>query len=470
MVYRQLFDRSKPADRVRAGVIGAGHYATAVVTQSRDIPRLEVPAIADVSVKAARQAYRHAGFADEDVVVCESHNAALQAIERGQQVILPDSMLLMELPVDVIVESTGVPEAGARHALAAIRHGKHVAMVNKETDVVVGPILKHLADQAGVVYTAVDGDQPSLLIGLVTWAQELGLEVLCGGKSLEFDLVFDAAAETVSFSDRVLPLDASEVEIFNPIPHGQVARVVNRRRALLGDLGQSAGAYAELAIVANATGLIPDAARLHCPVVRTAEIPEVLCPVDEGGILGQRGVIDAVTSLRHPHEAGLGGGVFVVVACANDYSRHILTTKGLISNSNGSAALIYRPYHLCGVETAISILCATLLGVPTGAVELSPRFDVIARATENLKAGEPVDGDSGPGLEARMLPAQPVMADRPLPYFMAHGNVLAVDVPAGTMVTADMVVAPPDSTLWSLRVQQDRRFFDRAKDPFVAPR
>ena len=62
-------------------------------------------------------------------------------------------------------------------------------MASKEAGIVVGPILNHLANQKGVVYTEVEGDQPSLLIGLNSWAETLGLEVLAAGKSSEYDFV-----------------------------------------------------------------------------------------------------------------------------------------------------------------------------------------------------------------------------------------------------------------------------------------
>ena len=54
-------------------------------------------------------------------------------------------------------------------------------LVDKEAECVCGPILKRLADKAGVVYTAEDGDQPSLTMGLMSWAQMLGLEIIGGG-------------------------------------------------------------------------------------------------------------------------------------------------------------------------------------------------------------------------------------------------------------------------------------------------
>jgi predicted homoserine dehydrogenase-like protein len=459
MIYRQLFERVESQPHVRAGVIGTGQYATAIVTQAQAISRLDVPVLADTDLEAARRACYHAGFADQDVAVCESRDAALRAIERGQIVVLPDALLMMDLPVDVIVESTGAVEGGARHALEAIRHGKHIVMVNKETDVVVGPILKHLAGRAGVVYTAPDGDQPSLLIGLVGWARELGLEVLSGGKAYEDTAVFDAAAGAVSYEDRSVSLDATQIEAFGSILPGQIHRFIEGRRAVLGSPGRSAGALAELAIVANGTGLTPDIASLHCPILRTPEIPQVLCPEEEGGILQRRGVVDALTTLRHPHEAGLGGGVFVVIACANAYSRHFLKLKGLPSNDRSSAMLIYRPYHLCGVETPISILSAALLGTPTGATDLRPRFDVVARATRDLGAGEIVSDKPDSGLGVRMVPAQPVTDGSPLPYFMAEGNALRTDVAAGSVLTTEMIVPPPNSSLWSLRARQDEHFF-----------
>jgi predicted homoserine dehydrogenase-like protein len=459
MVYPSLFNHLAPQKTVRVGVIGTGHFATAVVTQASAIPRLEVPVVADVNIEAARRAYRRAGIPAEQVAVCESREAALRALENGWRVILNDALLLMDLPLDVVVEATGVPEAGARHVLTAIGHGKHVAMVNKETDATVGPILKYLADRAGVVYTAVDGDQHGLLISLVAWAQELGLEVLCGGKARDAEFVYDPNSGAVWCADQEVVLDGAGQQFLRPIPPGESALWVNKRQELLSELPQVGGYdLVELAIAANATGLLPDVETLHAPALHTAEIPEALCPLEEGGILQQRGAIEAVTCLRLAHEAGLGGGVFMVIACENDYSRHILTSKGLIANSRDSTALIYRPYHLCGVETPISLLCAGLLGHPTGATELRPRVDVVARTRVDLKAGCIPGDDHSPDLQALLRPAQAVQTGTPLPFHMGNGNPLAVDVPAGTVITAEMVAPPLGSTLWSLRVQQDQHF------------
>ncbi len=452
MIYRQLFDRMAPLKTVSAGVIGTGDFSTAIMAQSTLMPRLNVSVAADLEVARVERAYRQAGFAAERLAVCETRAAPLHALEQGQRVILTDPLLMMDLPVDVIVEATGDAEAGATHALSAIRHGKHVSMVNKEADAVVGPILKHAVDREGVVYTAADGDQHGLLIGLVSWARELGLEVLCAGKATDGTIVFRREDGSLEHRGRNVPLDADGRRVF-----GSAGREhLEQRAAILGDAARpEVNDYEETVIVANATGLAPDVEELHHPVVRTAEIPGVLCPQEDGGVLRSRGAIDMAVELRDAHATPMAGGVFVVVASAREYSRRFLVGKGHASNGRGTASLLYRPYHLCGVEATMSVLCAALLGLPTGATDYRPRFDVVGRVSRRMKPGR-VLGDED--VEARILPAASVSPGSPLPLRMAIGRPLARSVEAGDLISAGTITAPVDSALWSLRAEQDEHF------------
>jgi predicted homoserine dehydrogenase-like protein len=405
-----------------------------------------VTAVADLSAEAARHAWARAGVPEEAMLLCDNRSDAMRAIEAGKRVIAVDPLLLMELPLDVIVEATGNPEGGARHAEAAIRHGKHVAMVNKEADVTVGPILKRLADEAGVVYTAVDGDQHGRLIGLVAWARRLGLEVLCGGKSRDMEIRWDPQSLPRSGQSETIGLTEEDLAA---------------RQALLGAGGRIGNwDLVELVIAANATGLIPDLpSGVHCPALSISEIPHVLCPTEMGGILRSRGVIDCVTCLSRPHEAGLGGGVFVVVTAATEAAREVLRRGGVCSNSDGTATLITRPYHLLGVEAITSILAAALLGVGTGAVDYPPRFDVAYRAARDLEAGTLIGDDQSPDTEALITPAAPLADSASLPAHLASGNRLVRPAARGTVITREMVAAPAESILWALRARQDAAFF-----------
>lgn len=59
-----------------------------------------------------------------------------------------------------------------------------------------------MAKRRGCVISPVDGDQPALAIGLISWAETVGLEILAAGKSSEYDFVFDPAAETMTSNGR----------------------------------------------------------------------------------------------------------------------------------------------------------------------------------------------------------------------------------------------------------------------------
>lgn len=448
----------------RAGVIGTGHFATAVVTQSESISSLEVSAVADLNPDAARRAFRLAGVPEEALRFCESRADALAALERGQRVIVEDALLLMELPLDVIVESTGVPEAGARHAQAAIAAGKHVAMVSKETDSVVGPVLARRARDAGVSYTPVDGDQHGLLVELVGWCRMLGLEILCAGKARDGDYFYDRLAREVQGGDRILRLTGSDSRWLAPLRPLNLAGQLAARMDFLADLpGVGGWDLTETVIAANALDLRPDdpfdgegGGRLHGPALYTTEIPGVLCPGEMGGILHNRGVIDILTSLRVPEAAGLGGGVFAVVHAATEYSRQILATKGCLTNAGGDAALIYRPYHMCGVETPATLLAAARQGYSTYDASYRQRWDVVMIARRDLRAGETLGTDHSPDVECVIAPVQSIADPNGwLPVHLGSGNRLIADVPAGAPVPVGAIERPAHSILWELRDGQD---------------
>ncbi|KYZ77677.1 hypothetical protein AXX12_18270 [Anaerosporomusa subterranea] len=470
MIYQHLYSRFSKKGHVTAAIIGSGHFGTAVITQSMHNPLLKVPVVCDQNVSRARDAYGKAGITDDMVVVCDSVSTAKAALEQGKYVIVADPMIVMELPIDVIGEATGIPEAGVRHALAAIQHGKHIAMINKEADSAVGPILQHLAEKSGLVYTPVDGDQHGLLIGMFYWAQTLGLNVICGGKARDAEFVLDRKKKTVTceadgitiHETKVVQLKDEDLDLFDELPVGKEAEYMERRKALLAELPMAGGFdLCELTIMCNSTGLAPDVPATHEAIVRITEVPKVLCTKEDGGFLRKTGAIEVVTVFRDTFESGLGGGEFMVVASPNEYSQMILTTKGCLSNSKGTAALVHRPHHLCGVETSTSILCAGMVGITTGSSEYLPRYDLVRTAACDLKAGYKLGTDHDQNLKSAIVPANAISGKSPVPAHMANGNELLCDVSAGTMITFDMIKRPEDSVLWDLRQQQDQLFLQK---------
>jgi predicted homoserine dehydrogenase-like protein len=157
---------------VRAGLIGAGKFGSMFLAQVPSTPGLLVSAIADLNPDRGRAACRATGW-DEDRV------GATTYLEDGAALAARDD-------VDVVIEATGNPGAGVRHALAAIGAGKHIVMVNVEADVLCGPALAARARAAGTVYSMAYGDQPALVAEMVDWARAAGFGVQAAGKGTKY--------------------------------------------------------------------------------------------------------------------------------------------------------------------------------------------------------------------------------------------------------------------------------------------
>jgi predicted homoserine dehydrogenase-like protein len=457
MNYHALLSRSGRV--VRAALIGTGEFGCSLVSQSLSIDNLDVRVLCDRNLQAARDACRRAGVPQDAITVCDSPASARKNFGNGRYVLVEDSALAMDLPVDIVVEATGNPEAGAANAAAAIALGKHVAMATKEADSVIGPVLHGRARRAGLTYTPVDGDQPSLLLGLLSWARTLGLEVVAAGKSSEYDFIYDPAAETVSWRDRSVEVPGFAAS-WQLAPGDRAGTITRRAKALAALPQRTVPDLCEMGLVVNASKLSPDTPSFHAPLARTVEVPDVFCPRDDGGILEATGVIDVFNCLRRPDEASFAGGVFIVVACRDAATWRTLRDKGIPTSGNGRYALLYNPQHLLGVEAPVSILSAVLLNQSTGGVEIDHRCDLVARAARDFAAGETLTitdqhHHEVDGLEPLLVEPARALGANPLPYYMAVERRLTRPLPAGSLVGCDMVERDGSSTLWSLRAEQD---------------
>ena len=104
---------------------------------------------------------RLSGRDADDAMVTSNVGEANDAMDSKETVVTQDPGVAVHSEVDVVVEATGNPDAGARHIYQAIMAEKHVVNVTVEVDVLVGPLLKGMADRVGVVYSLVYGDQPA---------------------------------------------------------------------------------------------------------------------------------------------------------------------------------------------------------------------------------------------------------------------------------------------------------------------
>ena len=194
-LHRMLLERAERKGPIRIGLIGAGKFGTMFLAQARLTPGMHILGIADLNVERAREACRRTGWPAEQFAA-PSFAAALKS---GGTHLTDDAMALIAADgLDVVIEATGVPPAGIKHALAAIAHKRHIIMVCVEADVLAGPLLAKKAQEAGVVYSLAYGDQPAIICELVDWARTCGFPVVCAGKGTRYHPSFhESTPETV---------------------------------------------------------------------------------------------------------------------------------------------------------------------------------------------------------------------------------------------------------------------------------
>ena len=449
-LHRMLLERAEKGTPIRVGLIGAGKFGTMFLAQALLTPGLHVLGIADLDVARAREACRRTHWPAERVAA-PSFAAALKT---GTTRLTDDASALIAADgLDVVVEATGSPSAGIRHALAAIEHGRHLVMVTVEADVLAGPLLARRARQAGVVYSLAYGDQPAIICELVDWARACGFSVVCAGKGTRYHPDFHASTpetvwENFGWSQETVAKAGVNPKMYNSFIDGTKSGI-------------------EMTAVCNATGLTPPPDGLGFPPCAAADIAKVCKPKADGGTLHHKGTVEVISSLnrdRTPVPHHLQMGVYVTFEAANDYVQRCFNEYWLLPDETGRYAGLYRPTHLIGLELGISVASAVLRGEATG----SPTgwlADVIATAKRDLKAGEILDGEGGYMVWGNILPAAAALAKNGLPLGLAHDVRLTRSVGKGQIVGwADVEIDRRDPTV------AFRREMESAFAPTARPR
>ena len=437
-LHRLLLRRAAEGRPIRIGQIGAGKFGSMFLHQARRTAGMHVAGIADLAIPRARAALARIHWPDG------SYDAATldDAIATGATHLTQDATALIADPrIEVIVECTGDPAAGLRHARAAIAHGKHVVMVNVEADVLAGPLLAREAERAGVVYSMAYGDQPALVCEMVDTLRAGGFTVIAAGKGTKYLPHFHASTPATVWGFYGLTEDQAKAGGMNP--------------QMFNSFLDGTKSGIEMAAIANATGLEPPEDGLAFPPAGTADLPTILRPHNEGGILPRKGMVEVVSSVRRDGgdiPDNLRWGVYAVFEGETDYARRCFTEYGVATDSSGRYAALWRPYHFIGLELGVSVASAALRREPTGA-GLDWRGDVVAVAKRPLKAGEVLDGEGGACVWGKCIPASRSRALDALPIGLAHGIRLARDVPEGAILTtAD---ARPDPTQDAVRIRAE---------------
>jgi predicted homoserine dehydrogenase-like protein len=388
-------------------------------------PGVELVGIADLSPDNARENLKRVGWDPQRIPPISDDWRKLVANPR----------------VDIVIEATGNPPAAVEHALEAFRNGKHVVMVTVEADAFCGPLLARKAEEAGVVYSLAYGDQPALICDLVDWARTAGFPVVAAGRGHKWLPHFAQSTPETVWGHYGLTPEQARVGGLNP--------------KMFNSFLDGSKPAIETSAVCNATGLTPAPEGLLYPAGAVDEIPALMRPKSEGGVLHHKGQVEVISSLKRdgtviPYDIRFG--VFVVFEADTDYIKRCFEEYGVKTDPSGRYACLYKRWHLIGLELGISVASVGLRGEPTGCAT-GWRADAVATAKKDLRAGEILDGEGGYTVVGRLTPSDVSLKENLLPLGLAHGWKMLNPVKAGQPLRWSDVAFDANST--AVRVRRE---------------
>ena len=425
----ELIDNKKT---VNVTLIGAGKFGSMFLSQAPHTKGLNVFTICDLNIDKAKKACREVGWSEDqinNVIFTEDFEKAINNDE-----------------VDVVVEATGHPSSGIKHARTCFKYGKHVIMVNVEADVLAGPSLSAEANSAEVVFSMAYGDQPSLTLEIIEWARASGFKVTAAGKGTKYMPEYHYSTPKTVWDHYGLTSDEAEKagmnsKMFNSFLDGTKSSL-------------------EMSAIANASGLNVPNNGLLFPPCGMDDLASLLKEKNKGGILEKNEQVEVVSSLERngrPVFKDLRWGVYAVLQAPNEYAASCFKQYGMNTDQSGEFSAMYKPFHLIGMELNTSIFSAALLKLPTGQTKYF-KGDVVSVSKKNLKKGEKLDGEGGFTVWGKLIPASTSLNLKALPIGLANDMFLKNDIDKDKIITWNDVEFDSNDEIISYRHQMENKF------------
>lgn len=404
------------------GLVGAGQMGREIVATVGEMKGMVVGVVIDLDVDRAM-----AGIAEDRSRPQAERAASLDQAEKlwasGKRIVGTDYHLATGLSaVDVVIDATGSVEMGARVAVSCIDNKKHIVMMSVECDITIGPVLRQMAVNAGVVYTIAAGDEPAAIMELFRFADSVGFEIVAAGKGKNNPLNHYATPDT-----------EREKAIARDMSPRMLAEFVDGSKTAI-----------EMAAVSNASGLVPDLRGMHGATSTVDTLNKVFVPKAEGGVLDAKGVVDFAIGV-HP-------GVFLVVTTENPRLRDGLVQRDM---GNGPYYTLFRPYHLTSIEVPVTAAVAALYGESAGHPLGGLVSECICIAKKDIAVGETLDGIGEWCYRGSIDRAEVAAEEGLLPLGLAKGCRVVRAIAKDSAICYGDVELPEKSLLVNLRRIQD---------------
>jgi len=435
-LYNQLKARRANNEIIRIGLIGVGKFGTMFASQVIRLPGIHVVGVADLNVQSCKSNLKLAGWKPEmyDAKTLD------KALESGTTCILENFGSLVNEPrIDIIIECTGNPVKAVDHIIAAFESGKHVISATVEADALCGPALARKALELGVIYSMAYGDQPAMVCELVDWARVCGFDVIAAGRGHKWRSEYRSSTPDTIWDYWGLTEEQAERGRLNP--------------KMFNSFLDGTKPAIESSAISNATGLLAPSNGLLYPSGSIDQIPMLMRPIHDGGILEGPGFVEVINSLDENGDMidyDIRKGVWVTLKSANDYQQNCFEEYKVQTDDSGKYFTSYKRWHLIGLELGMSV---ANVGIRQEATGVAKEFlsDVVTIAKRDLKVGEVLDGEGGYTVSGDIRPSNISVKKNYLPLGLTAGVKMLRDVKANSILSYDDISIEHQTNAYKLR-------------------
>ena len=287
-------------ENIKVGLVGAGQMGQGIVAQVSKMYGVDLVCIIDKNKKQLDIASDRYKKHKENKIMSSDSIAALDNVE-----------------LDIVIEATGTPAAGAIVAKNVLNRGINLILLNVETEATIGLALRKEAEKNNAIVTVADGDEPVAALDLYNFATELSFEVISIGKGKNNP--FNTFATPSSLTKE------ASIKQMNP--------------KMLTSFVDGTKTMVEMAALANFLDFNIDVDGMHGIEATYENINQHYIPKKDGGLLNNSQVVDFAF--------GIAPGVFAVIYSEDDYVNYEMK---YLKMGEGPYWTLARPYHLTSLE------------------------------------------------------------------------------------------------------------------------
>ena len=368
-------------ENIKVGLVGAGQMGQGIVAQVSKMYGVDLVCIIDKNKKQLDIASDRYKKHKENKILSSDSIAALDNVE-----------------LDIVIEATGTPAAGAIVAKNVLNRGINLILLNVETEATIGLALRKEAEKNNAIVTVADGDEPVAALDLYNFATELSFEVISIGKGKNNP--FNTFATPSSLTKE------ASIKQMNP--------------KMLTSFVDGTKTMVEMAALANFLDFNIDVDGMHGIEATYENINQHYIPKKDGGLLNNSQVVDFAF--------GIAPGVFAVIYSEDDYVNYEMK---YLKMGEGPYWTLARPYHLTSLEIPRTIRHIMLEKYSKLSAK-SWNVEVVAYAKQDIEPGTNLGSIGGDYMYGK---AQKLSSSKGLlPIGIAEDNIATKAISKGNPI------------------------------------